>query len=194
MDFRGDNSYPRGMRNNNPGNLRDSGINWEGKTGTDPDGFVIFSDSVFGLRALALDLTNVMNQDGLTTVQDIITHYAPPSENDTASYITDVSADMGVNPTDELTYNATTLASLVRAVMNHEEGNEYSSMIPDTDIQTALSELPNPLIAQVGSFITANPELQQSAGIGVIAFVVVAFILLVRYRKQLVNVFRNVRQ
>jgi len=174
------------MRNNNPGDLRASGINWQGATGSN-EGFVTFSDSTYGLRALALDLTNKINGDGLTTISDIISVYAPPSENDTETYIDNVSAQTGFEADQTLTADAPTIAALVRAITTQEVGAEYSAMIPDADIQTALGMLPNPLVASVGSFLTSNPELQQSAGFGVIAFLAVLIVVLWKYRGKILG-------
>jgi|HubBroStandDraft_2_1064218.scaffolds.fasta_scaffold05294_8 hypothetical protein len=190
MDYSGNASYPLGMRNNNPGDLRDDGTQWQGMTGSN-SGFCVFSDSTYGLRALALDLTNKMNNDGLTTITEIITVYAPPSENDTQSYIDNVSAQTGFEADQTLTPDAPTIAALVRAITIQEVGAQYSAMIPDADIQTALSMLPNPLVASLGSFLTANPELQQSAGFGVIAVILVGLFVIWKYRKRIIGGFKT---
>src|SRR5690606_4163224 len=78
-------SYPIGFRNNNPGNLKASGDNWVGMIGTN-GGFVTFKDMSYGLRAMAIDLSNKIN-NGFDTIRKIITRWAPPSENDTEAYI-----------------------------------------------------------------------------------------------------------
>lgn len=190
MDYSQDSGYPLGMRNNNPGDLRDEGISWQGMTGTN-EGFCVFSDSVYGLRALALDLTNKINNDGLNTITLIINKYAPPSENDTQTYIDNVSAQTGFEADDTLTADGNTIFQLVRAICTQEVGAQYAAMIPDADVNTALSELPNPLLASIGAVITSNPELQQTGGIGIIVAVVVIVLAAIKYRKQILGLFKR---
>ncbi|HWY24438.1 MAG TPA: hypothetical protein VNX47_05930 [Nevskia sp.] len=125
-------SAPRGLRNNNPGNLRyNPNIQWQGQIGQDAAGFALFDSPFHGLRALSLNLVNQQNQDGLGTVSQIITKFAPPSENDTASYIANVSASMGVGPNDMLNLNdPQVLQSLTSAVVTQENGSmPYGSFL-----------------------------------------------------------------
>jgi hypothetical protein len=138
MDYRGQATLPRGIRDNNPGNLQPPpGLTgWQGTVGMDGP-FVVFADDTWGLRALALDLINKISNDGLDTITAIITVYAPPSENDTASYITAVANDSGIGATDQLGTDQDTITSLMRAIINHENGDSASAQyIPDTDIAT----------------------------------------------------------
>lgn len=132
-------TVPRGIRNNNPGNLR-SDISWAFMTGGDPGGFAIFDDSVHGLRALAKDLQTKITKDGLTTIRQIISKYAPTSENNTAAYIASVSNDTGIGPDDQLTADPDTLAMLIRAIVNHENGDAASdAYVSDQDIQNGIA-------------------------------------------------------
>lgn len=73
------------IQGNNPGNLRDEKIAWKGLTGAE-NGFCVFSTPILGIRALALDLFNSNVLYGRSSIIDITTHYAPPTENDTADY------------------------------------------------------------------------------------------------------------
>lgn len=94
------NQRPRGIRNNNPGNIR-HGANWHG---LNPDGrkidpaFCVFTDSIYGIRALAKVLVNYKKIHGLNTVRQIISSYAPPNENQTTAYIQSVAKQLGVYP------------------------------------------------------------------------------------------------
>jgi hypothetical protein len=90
----------RGLRNNNPGNIRDDGTDWEGLATPRNDGtFLRFIDPTYGIRAMARILSNYVVVDGLApTVTALISRYAPPTENDTAAYIQAVSSRMGVDP------------------------------------------------------------------------------------------------
>lgn len=99
--------YPgsRSYRDNNPGNLMFVGQ--PGAT-SDPDGFAVFSSYAQGLQALknqiTLDASRGSDAAGrpIATVADLLTSWAPPSENDTGSYIAAVSAQTGYDPSAPL--------------------------------------------------------------------------------------------
>jgi hypothetical protein len=129
-----------GLSDNNPGDIKFDGTDWKGSAGNDGT-FVIFSDTTWGLRAVALDLTSKISRDGLNTITLIVNKYAPSSDsNDVGAYIASLVSDTGFGATQVLTADAQTLASLIRAVVNHEIGDTLSQQyVPDADIQTALS-------------------------------------------------------
>ncbi len=95
----------RSFRNNNPGNLR-----YVGQAGatSDPDGFAVFSSYVAGLQALksqiVLDASRGSDAAGrpVNTLSDLISSWAPASENDTAGYIAAVSGSTGFDPSAPL--------------------------------------------------------------------------------------------
>ena len=121
----------RGLRNNNPGNLRKSGDAWQGLSPaqTDDD-FFQFINPTYGIRALGKVLQTYMDKYGLHTVNDIITRWAPPNENDTDAYIRSVANSMSVDPSDYI--DDGDLASLTKAIIKHENGvNPYSDSIID---------------------------------------------------------------
>lgn len=94
---------PRGIRNNNPGNIRHSSTKWVGEVkGSDPS-FKTFSSPAFGIRAMAKLLGNYQRFYGLNTIRKMISRWAPPSENDTAAYIAHVVKGSGIGPDDEVT-------------------------------------------------------------------------------------------
>lgn len=90
-------STPRGLRNNNPGNLRRSKDNWQGLAAdqTDPE-FFQFTDMAYGYRALMKTLQNYRRLYGLQTIRQLITRWAPPTENDTEAYIRAVCRELQV--------------------------------------------------------------------------------------------------
>ena len=120
---------PLGIRNNNPGNIRyNEANNWNGQTGQNA-GYVVFSEPVYGIRALAKLLSNYHAWYGMDTVNAIINKWAPPAENDTAAYVADVSQRVGVTPTETLDF-ATQLPDLVKAIIWHENGQQpYSDAL-----------------------------------------------------------------
>ena len=124
----GDTAEPRGIRNNNPGNIRISGRNaWQGAVPGDDTEFVTFATPEHGIRAMGRLLTNYDAQ-GVNTVEDIISRWAPRKENDTAAYVKRVAGELGVSPTEPLNVrDAETLTKLTRAIISHENGkNPYS--------------------------------------------------------------------
>lgn len=134
---------PRGIRNNNPGNLR-PGSNWQGLASPPTDGanYLRFVSAHYGLRAAAINLRNQQLKHGLNTVRKIISKYAPPSENDTASYIAAVCNALGVAPDTPLNLsNAATLEKFLRAVVRHEngKGDWYDSATYAGAVQAALA-------------------------------------------------------
>lgn len=113
----------RGIRNNNPGNIRyNSSINWKGQTGPDDGGYLIFDSSLNGIRALALLLKNYNRLYGLNTIAKIITRWAPKEDNnDTAAYISSVSQALNYPANAALDYK-THLLPLIKAIIKHENG------------------------------------------------------------------------
>lgn len=132
----------RGMRNNNPGNLRRSADHWAGLAPEqgDPD-FFQFSEAVFGLRALARTLYNYQAKHGLETIRDIIARWAPASENDTLAYVRAVVADMGANADEPLDLDdREELAALTKAVVHQENGAQpYSDDLIAQAVRSALT-------------------------------------------------------
>lgn len=119
----------RGLRNNNPGNIR-TGQQFRGEIGADPDGYVIFGTAFDGIRAIGYDLVSKMRR-AVDTIAEIITVYAPPSENDTKAYIADVCRRTGFKDDDVLNLNhVSILAKLVTAIITHEDGScPYDSIL-----------------------------------------------------------------
>lgn len=79
---------PRGIRNNNPGNIRHSADKWQGMAEQQNDkNFVTFVDPKWGIRAIA-KILDTYNRRGIVYLADIIETWAPPVENDTLAYIT----------------------------------------------------------------------------------------------------------
>jgi hypothetical protein len=159
----------RGIRNNNPGNIK-TGIAWQGAVGDDGT-FIIFADNTWGLRAMAKDLIDKINE-GVSTITAIITKYAPPSENDTASYISAVATDSGIDANEALGTDGDTLHSLIRAIVNHEEGDGPSAQfVSDGDIDTGITMATDPTTVFRAAVITASAYPTQTV-LGVAAGVI----------------------
>ena len=97
---------PRGIRNNNPLNIRRTGKDqWQGLSKTQNDrGFCQFESMEWGWRAAFYLLTRTYFQKhGLQTIRGIISRWAPPQDhNDTEAYIRNVSRRTGIGPDEPI--------------------------------------------------------------------------------------------
>jgi hypothetical protein len=96
-------STSRGLRNNNPLNIRHNPDLFQGeiRPGTDKS-FKQFISAIYGYRAAFVTLATYLNR-GKNTIEKIITSWAPANENNTAKYISDVERKSGVNRNKILT-------------------------------------------------------------------------------------------
>ncbi len=128
----------RGVRNNNPGNIRKSRDVWVGQTGNDGS-FVTFATPAHGIRATGKNLLSYARQ-GYVTPEQIITRWAPPEDdNDTEGYIKFVSDYLNV-PRDtvlDLT-DLDTLTRLSMAIMTQENGEGEVSKISKEDLSAGM--------------------------------------------------------
>lgn len=112
----------------NPGNLR----NWGdvptvavGKIGK----FAQFNSDLEGLSAMAGNLI-AYSRRGVTSVHDIVSQWAPRSENDTASYIKEVTGRLGVNEGQGLNLrDPATLQNLMGAMIHREQGHDMNASL-----------------------------------------------------------------
>lgn len=87
----------RGLRNNNPGNIRLSRTLWQGEVRPSQDkAFCQFRSMDYGYRALIRQLQNYRKKNGCRTMADFINRWAPPVENNTSGYISRVCKEMHV--------------------------------------------------------------------------------------------------
>jgi hypothetical protein len=87
---------PRGLRNNNPLNIRHSADNFQGETKGTDTAFKTFISMAYGYRAAFVILHTYFSR-GLNTIEKIVTRWAPPNENNTAGYVTSVEKWSGVS-------------------------------------------------------------------------------------------------
>ena len=123
----------RGIRNNNPGNIR-KGDPWQGLAAPPDDGeFCRFVAPEWGIRALARLLITYQDKHGLRQIRQIISRWAPPSENRTADYCRAVERDSGFKPDEKLDMHRwDDLRPLVMAIIRHENGGQpYSDSLID---------------------------------------------------------------
>ena len=117
----------RGLRNNNPGNIRRSGDAWLGLAAEQTDAeFFVFDHAIYGLRAMARIFKNYQSRHGLKSIRELISRWSPPSENETDDLVRAVSRRTGIDPDAEINVEAN-LHLLLPAVIVQETGaNPYS--------------------------------------------------------------------
>lgn len=97
-------SIPRGLRNNNPLNIRLSKEKWQGLRLKQTDkSFFQFTSMAYGYRAAIKTMQTYIiskydtDKDGISNeLEDIIMRWAPSHENNTEAYIATVCKNSGV--------------------------------------------------------------------------------------------------
>jgi hypothetical protein len=132
---------PRGVRNNNPGNIVRSAWVWDGEVAGNDPRFATFDTPEAGIRALAKNLIAYNDKHGLNTVEGIINRWAPPGENKTSSYVQAVAKELGVKPGDVLNVrDPETLIRLTSAIIRHENGKQpYPAETLRAGVELAIS-------------------------------------------------------
>ena len=126
---------PRGIRNNNPLNIR-KGNNWKGeiKDQTDPS-FEQFESMQMGVRAGFIILRKYMNgYFGMTqkfnTIEKIIGRWAPQVENPTRKYVEYVSKMTGIPAHQKLSFSQKNyMVAIVDAMIRMECGQAIDRAI-----------------------------------------------------------------
>jgi len=131
---------PRGIRNHNPGNIR-WGDPWQGlvpKAKRTDTAFCQFASAAYGIRALARTLITYQDKHGLRTIRQIITRWAPPSENDTSAYVGDVARQTGRAPDQKLDMHDYKQVRAVAEAIIRKENGKGAKTTPNTwyDAQT----------------------------------------------------------
>jgi len=94
-----DNDLNLGQKNNNPLNIRPSADKWLGETRTSnglTGKFVQFKSIEYGYRAAIKLLWTYWDKHDCKTIRQIVTRWAPPTENKTEAYIAAVCFDTGI--------------------------------------------------------------------------------------------------
>ncbi|ELY2811988.1 hypothetical protein SMC57_004215 [Cronobacter sakazakii] len=154
-----DNSYdaygtmPRGIRNNNPGNL-----NYAGQAGATLEGgeggrFAVFESMQHGVAALYKQLQLYFKR-GINTLSSIVKTYAPASDNNNVdAYISALTKATGKGANEVLDSGDTaTIARLMKGIVDHENGKGY---ISSSDIMGGI---------QLGAGSSASRNMPSAAG------------------------------
>ena len=115
---------PRGLRNNNPGNIRISKTKYLGEVQPSQDSsFKQFQSIDYGYRAMFVLLEHYYKARGLKTIRQIINRYAPASENNTEAYIQQVASICFRSADEEIDItNKDEMVLLVSAMSRVENG------------------------------------------------------------------------
>lgn len=134
----------RGLRNNNPGNVRLTAppTDWRGWVGpleqSDPE-YVQMRTMADGVRMALVVFRNYQSRYGLRNVVELIGRWAPSIENDTGAYVADVAARVGVAPGVPIDLrNRDTAYDFLRAVFRHENG-VAAELIPAATIYEGIA-------------------------------------------------------
>ena len=130
----------RGLRNNNPLNIRHSEDVFQGETKGNDKSFKTFSSLPFGYRAGFVILGTYLSQ-GLNTIEKIIAKWAPPTENNTESYIANVEKWSGIPRNKELTaFDGSDYILIVAAMSFVENGQnaDISTVQAGFNLQTKI--------------------------------------------------------
>lgn len=127
---------PRGLRNNNPGNIRNSQrTDWQGEVdeaSKNDKSFEEFETIAYGYRALIKLLQNYRKLHGCQTMADFIKLWAPETENNTSAYIKRVCTEMQVPTTYVPDVNdKTTMCAFAAAISQVENG--VSAVMADVE-------------------------------------------------------------
>lgn len=137
--FEVDRSLPRGIRNNNPGNLIMTSIPWNGKVPheANTDGhFEQFYELKYGIRAKIKDLqSDIRKKPGQNTLQGLISAYAPPHENNTQAYINFMVDRTWITPWETLdASDKEQMKKIVLAIAEMENGGKF---VTENDFEKA---------------------------------------------------------
>lgn len=115
---------PRGLRNNNPGNIRLGGDRWMGEIRPSADSdFCQFCDMAHGYRALIKLLQNYRRRYGYRTIAEMINRWAPSTENNTSAYVCDVCRQLQVPSSYVIDVDdRESMCALAAAISRHENG------------------------------------------------------------------------
>lgn len=137
-----DGKLPRGIRNNNPLNIRTSSDKWQGLTDVQKDeSFFSFKALKYGFRAAYKILGTYQKKYNIKSVYKTIKRWAPSEDgNNPTKYFNTVQIEMAkdgfiINQTTNIDLSKTSFCiSLLRAMAIVENGYGFESKIKKTDI------------------------------------------------------------
>jgi hypothetical protein len=118
----------RGLRNNNPGNLK--AVKGQRR---DREGFAVFDTMEEGIRHADAQIGRYESQ-GITTAEGVVKKWAPAGDgNDVAAYLRDIQKTTGIKPGEDIRGQEALLES---GMFKHESGGKAPSVEDIADILT----------------------------------------------------------
>jgi hypothetical protein len=158
----------------NYGGLRNPNVPVGGGPNTNPQGWQSFKSPEEGVQAIVNQLDRYAAGEGVaktpkTTLNDIITLWAPPNENDTAALINRASTVMGIKPDEKIDFSdPLQKAKLVEAMIRNEQGGnlppDAAGVIPKVLGARNYKPYSGPQLVQLpsgGSFVGTNTSQTQ---------------------------------
>lgn len=119
----------RGLRNNNPGNIRLGKVRYLGEKAKSSDtAFRQFESIEWGYRAMFVLLRTYVVKHGCDTLRTIINRYAPPIENHTDNYIRRVADATHLSPDETISPMDGAVMTAVVAAMSEVENGVKADM------------------------------------------------------------------
>ncbi len=132
----------RGIRNNNPGNIRLSNDPWQGLAEVQNDKeFFQFKSMAYGIRAIARTLITYQDKYNIRTIKKMAERYAPAADNnDTVDYYMKVCAVSGIYNHDKVLnfHKYEDLEPVIRGIIYKENAPDHL-LVKQADINKGLS-------------------------------------------------------
>lgn len=130
---------PRGLRNNNPLNIRISTDKFVGEIQPSGDkAFKQFDTMAHGYRAAFRVLRTYINNYKCDTIRKIISRWAPETENHTLAYVMTVSDRAGISPDEPISADNREMMIRIVAAMSYVENGIEAEMVDVIDGWEAL--------------------------------------------------------
>lgn len=157
---------PRGIRNNNPGNVEHNSRNkWLGLADPVSDGrYCRFEHPQFGIRAMLWLLLTYQTKHRLKTIKQIIERYAPRQDkNATDDYIEHVAKRSGVKATEAISLREfKTAVAVITAMVEFENGMQpYSAQLIENAVGLVITT------DEEGSVGAVKPAVQSTEQLAV---------------------------
>ena len=119
----------RGLRNNNPGNIRLGKVRYKGERAKSSDNeFHQFESVEWGYRAMFVLLHTYALKHSCHTLRTMINRYAPPSENHTENYIRRVAHATHLSPDEKISTTDKGVMTAIVAAMSEVENGVKADM------------------------------------------------------------------
>jgi len=122
-------------------------------------GFQQFDTPEAGIKAVDDQLRIYGSKHKLKTLREVISRWAPPSENDTESYIKNVSQRTGIKPDEEIDLSNPTIRHVISGpIILQEQGLKKLKGTPQATTQQPTQQPQEQPTDEFVSFLTKEPE------------------------------------